>query len=160
LIPRIATDNAQMGNELLIRRSRVRNPPGSLSYATAPAQGAGESVGAGSLKRAARVAVWNAIRLGKLAKGPCEQADSSCSGPAQAHHDDYTQPLVVRWLCRSHHARTHRGESRNRCRGCLRVLALRKGEYCSSDCVALERSDAATIAQLFAHDDPSARCSV
>jgi hypothetical protein len=43
--PRIATDNAQMGNELLIRRSRVRNPPGSLSYATAPAQGAGESVG-------------------------------------------------------------------------------------------------------------------
>jgi hypothetical protein len=55
--PRIATDNAQMGNELLIRRSRVRNPPGSLSYATAPAQGAGESVGARSLKRAARLAI-------------------------------------------------------------------------------------------------------
>jgi hypothetical protein len=34
-----------MGNDLLIRRSRVRNPPGSLSYAIAPAQGAGDSVG-------------------------------------------------------------------------------------------------------------------
>jgi hypothetical protein len=75
LTPLVATDNAEMGNDLLIRRSRVRNPPGSLSYATAPAQGAGDSVGeappsaptkaageaAGRGSRAARLATCCAI---------------------------------------------------------------------------------------------------
>jgi hypothetical protein len=48
--------------------------------------------------------VTAAIRSGDLVPGPCEV----CQQAAQAHHDDYTQPLVVRWLCRKHHMALHR----------------------------------------------------
>lgn len=156
MTPLIATDNAQMENDLLIRRSRVRNPPGSSSYATAPAMGAGESAGLAALKRAARVAVGNAIALGKLAKGPCEQAGPACSGPIQAHHDDYAQTLAVRWLCRGHHFRAHRGQSRHRCKGCTRILAASRGDYCSPECVEMEKADAAELALLF-HESTTCR---
>ena len=56
--------------------------------------------------------VSNAIRDGKLFKEPCE----ICSGPGNAHHDDYAKPLNVRWLCPPHHHQWHRdnGEGKNR----------------------------------------------
>lgn len=58
--------------------------------------------------RRAQVAVANAIRDGRLDKGTvCEQADGNCSGQINAHHDDYSKPLEVRWLCRSHHMKWH-----------------------------------------------------
>lgn len=53
----------------------------------------------------ARVHVRNAIVRGKLTRGPCELCGDT---EAQAHHDDYAQPLAVRWLCRKHHAELHR----------------------------------------------------
>lgn len=49
---------------------------------------------------AASIAVNNAIRDGRLTKQPCEVCGNS---HAEAHHDDYTKPLVVRWLCNPHH---------------------------------------------------------
>lgn len=49
-------------------------------------------------------AVSNAIRDGKLKKQPCEVCGSE---HAQAHHDDYSKPLDVRWLCRTHHLELH-----------------------------------------------------
>jgi ribosomal protein S27AE len=56
-------------------------------------------------KRSAHVAVGNAIRDGRLFRQPCER----CGSPkAEAHHDDYTKPLDVRWLCRKHHAERHK----------------------------------------------------
>lgn len=55
-------------------------------------------------KRSAHQAVGNAIRAGKLIRQPCEQ----CGAVAQAHHDDYSKPLDVRWLCTTHHAEWHR----------------------------------------------------
>jgi hypothetical protein len=56
-------------------------------------------------KRKAQVAVSNAIRDGRLIKGQCENAHiGGCNGRIEAHHDDYSRPLVVRWLCASHHA--------------------------------------------------------
>lgn len=58
----------------------------------------------------ARVAVGNAVRDGRLKKGPCEV----CGGRRriQAHHDDYSKPLDVRWLCFKHHReREHRSTS-------------------------------------------------
>lgn len=52
-------------------------------------------------KVAAKNAVHNAIKRGKLQRQPCEV----CGNPdVQAHHDDYTQKLAVRWLCVRHHA--------------------------------------------------------
>lgn len=54
----------------------------------------------------ARTAVGNAIRGGKLAKGPCEECGATEG--VEAHHDDYSQPLVVRWFCPAHHGTLHR----------------------------------------------------
>lgn len=55
-------------------------------------------------KCAARQAVGNAIRDGRFAKLPCEVCGSVDS---QAHHEDYSRPLDVRWLCFKHHRETH-----------------------------------------------------
>src|SRR5690348_6789417 len=55
-------------------------------------------------KRAAHVNAGNAIRDGRLIRQPCEV----CGEKAQAHHDDYSKPLDVRWLCTRHHAEWHK----------------------------------------------------
>jgi hypothetical protein len=57
-------------------------------------------------KRAAHKVVENAIRAGRLARNACER----CGTDAQvhAHHDDYSRPLDVRWLCPVHHRDRHR----------------------------------------------------
>jgi len=49
-------------------------------------------------------AVSNAVRDGRLEKQPCEVCGSS---NVQAHHDDYSKPLDVRWLCFVHHRELH-----------------------------------------------------
>lgn len=43
------------------------------------------------------------LRRGHLKRKPCER----CGKRAQMHHDDYRQPLKVRWLCRVHHLLHH-----------------------------------------------------
>ena len=55
-------------------------------------------------KKSATSAVNNAIRSGKLKRQPCEVCGYTL---VQAHHDDYTKPLSVRWLCHEHHAAHH-----------------------------------------------------
>lgn len=55
-------------------------------------------------KAATRAATSNAIRTGKLVRKPCEVCGEAKS---EAHHDDYTKPLDVRWLCRVHHMEHH-----------------------------------------------------
>jgi len=56
-------------------------------------------------KKKASEMVNNAVRDGKIQRQPCEK----CGNPkAQAHHDDYSKPLDVRWLCTAHHAEWHR----------------------------------------------------
>ena len=54
-------------------------------------------------KRKAHVVTGNAIRDGRLTPKPCEV----CGRKAEAHHDDYSKPLAVRWLCRKHHVAHH-----------------------------------------------------
>lgn len=57
-----------------------------------------------SIKTRARQQVKYALRVGKLHRHPCQV----CGNPdTHAHHDDYTRPLEVRWLCPTHHAREH-----------------------------------------------------
>jgi hypothetical protein len=53
-------------------------------------------------KRRAHWAVGYALKVGKLTKGPCE-IGQDCAGRIEAHHDDYSKPLEVRWVCKRHH---------------------------------------------------------
>lgn len=45
-----------------------------------------------------------ALKTGKLIKKPC----LVCNKKAQAHHEDYSKPLKVKWLCPTHHMAEHR----------------------------------------------------
>lgn len=59
------------------------------------------------MKYAARVITGNAIRDGKLfPEIKCLVCNSSTK--IEGHHDDYTKPLDVRWLCESCHKEWHR----------------------------------------------------
>lgn len=59
------------------------------------------------VKRGAHVLVGNAIRIGILVKPEsCSRCQSS--GKVSAHHDDYSKPLEVRWLCSTCHAEHHK----------------------------------------------------
>jgi len=66
-----------------------------------------------TIKRAAHLHVSNAVRRGELIPLPCEVCFNTHD--IHAHHDDYSKPLEVRWLCNSHHNEWHRenGESKN-----------------------------------------------
>lgn len=55
-------------------------------------------------KRAAHILVGNEKRAGRLVPEPCEVCGSL---EVHAHHDDYSKPLEVRWLCPTHHSEYH-----------------------------------------------------
>ena len=55
-------------------------------------------------KRRANQKVNNAIRSGKMKRQLC-----FCGKKAHAHHDDYTKPYDVVWLCPKHHMGVHNG---------------------------------------------------
>lgn len=52
--------------------------------------------------------VARALRSGKLSKQVCEMCEKV---PAEAHHEDYSKPLDVVWLCRKHHLAIHGKEA-------------------------------------------------
>lgn len=55
-------------------------------------------------KKAAQTEARKAVRRGDLLKAPCER----CGSPhSVAHHDDYSHPLSVTWLCNYHHCMRH-----------------------------------------------------
>lgn len=54
-------------------------------------------------RRKAQVAVGNALRDGRLVKGPCAHEGDDCKGKIEAHHEDYARPLEVVWVCVKHH---------------------------------------------------------
>lgn len=56
-------------------------------------------------KWTARARVTKAIAAGQLTRLPCEVCGVANT---QGHHDDYSKPLDVRWLCSTHHAEHHR----------------------------------------------------
>jgi len=56
------------------------------------------------IKLRANGLVAKAIRNGTLRRRPCER----CGNPkAEGHHEDYSKPLDVTWLCRKHHRIRH-----------------------------------------------------
>jgi hypothetical protein len=52
----------------------------------------------------AQHALRSAMKRGLISQQPCEECGKS---PAEAHHDDYDKPMVVRCLCRSCHKQQH-----------------------------------------------------
>lgn len=52
----------------------------------------------------ARWKTQRAIASGRLLRQPCEVCGIA---KVDAHHDDYSEPLNVRWLCRKHHLEHH-----------------------------------------------------
>ena len=60
-------------------------------------------------KHLARVKAYDARTAGKIARTPCADCGNENT---QAHHDDYSQPLNVVWLCRACHLARHKQDSR------------------------------------------------
>lgn len=61
-------------------------------------------------KKMVRATTNRYIKAGFLIRKPCEICGKE---KTDAHHDDYWQPLKVRWLCRKHHNEHHRQEILN-----------------------------------------------
>ena len=59
-------------------------------------------------KTVARQAVSSAIRCGRLTRQPCQRCGTT--EKVQAHHHDYSKPLVVEWLCFKHHREDGHGQ--------------------------------------------------
>lgn len=55
-------------------------------------------------KYKAHTLVGNAVKSKKLFRKPCEVCGEE---KAVGHHDDYLEPLNVRWLCQAHHKQWH-----------------------------------------------------
>jgi len=56
-------------------------------------------------KAKAHDALNGAVRSGRIKRLPCEICGS---GKVHGHHEDYSKPLDVIWLCSIHHAQIHR----------------------------------------------------
>lgn len=67
------------------------------------------------IKRAAHIIAGNALRRGDIKKAKlCDECKKSHKR-LHGHHDDYANPLEVRWLCPKCHAQWHKinGEGKN-----------------------------------------------
>ena len=57
----------------------------------------------------ARGIIMTAVRNGKIYKPTrCSVNNDRCAGQIEGHHEDYSDPLDVVWLCRFHHLEIHR----------------------------------------------------
>lgn len=79
-------------------RWKLRNPEKEAARSRAWA-------GRNPEKRAAHHALGYALHCGRITKGSCEMC--GVTQGVHAHHDDYSKPLEVRWLCARHHALIH-----------------------------------------------------
>lgn len=50
----------------------------------------------------------SAITTGEIKRRPCETCGEKRKYHVHAHHDDYTKPLEVKWLCVIHHKAVHK----------------------------------------------------
>lgn len=58
------------------------------------------------LNQVAHDKVRRAVKSGRLTPKPCEKCGSRTR--INAHHDDYSKPLDVRWLCQGCHLELHK----------------------------------------------------
>lgn len=52
-------------------------------------------------KSSARASLRSAVYMGKIEKEPCIFCETT--EKVEAHHDDYSRPLSVVWVCKKHH---------------------------------------------------------
>lgn len=57
------------------------------------------------MQKSAWNAVAYALKVGRIVRQPCEMCGSE---DVHAHHEDYSKPLNVRWLCPLHHGMAER----------------------------------------------------
>jgi len=62
-------------------------------------------------KYKARTALGNALRDGRVIRGPCGVCGTTLR--VQGHHHDYSKALDVRWLCFKHHREDEHGQITN-----------------------------------------------
>lgn len=97
---------------------------------------------------AARNAVANAVRDGKLKRQSCIICGSKDS---EAHHEDYSKPLDIQWLCPKHHAERHREIRR------LKRLAAYQTTNIKLPCQSHTSANALTAQSTAASKRPSYR---
>ena len=99
------------------------------------------------LRKKANRAVAIAVRAGRLTSQPCEVC--GIIEDVNAHHDDYSKPLDVRWLCRYHHNEFHNSGDKN---------ASSKHDKpdcsCNADCCSSAVADGGTGRQGVERSDP------
>lgn len=87
-----------MARSPIFTKTWTKRPPG------APATPQHKWNVANQDKLRAHALVRQALRAGTLKRGKCEVCGSL---RVDAHHDDYSTPLEVRWFCRTHHQKHH-----------------------------------------------------
>jgi hypothetical protein len=82
------TDNGKLSHKKALQKYRYANP----------------------LRRAAHQIISNAVYRKKIIKPDnCSICNSTIK--IEAHHDDYTKPLLIRWLCEKCHKEWHRNNT-------------------------------------------------
>ena len=85
----------------------------------------GEKARRDPVKRKAREAVREAVRRGRISRGLCAHCGSA---ETESHHEDYSKPMEVIWLCRLCHLAEHarRGDTRSVLSGGTKPLTPEK----------------------------------
>ena len=60
------------------------------------------------LKLHAHRILQKAVSIGLVIKRRCEFPPPHSTGQIHGHHDDYSKPLKVRWVCALHHSKIHK----------------------------------------------------
>lgn len=60
------------------------------------------------IKMYARGVLRRAVQNGEIKRGKC--VVRGCKKPTHGHHEDYTKPLDVIWMCERHHKDYHAGK--------------------------------------------------
>ena len=92
---------AKLPHRVNARRVYAKSDAGRRSHAEALRR----QIRKNPQKYKARVALNNAIRNRRITKTPCAVCGSK---NVQGHHQDYSKPLEVVWLCIKHHREEHK----------------------------------------------------